>query len=319
MSSVGSRALFKGLATAIACCLLAGCGGSEQDGKTGSRDAPEQQPTAPVEAAGPTITSPSNGDVVNVVDGVAIVFVKGRAAAGETLRVRAEQCGPNCEEEVRAGSDGSWSARVVAQAGRAPSLLITATQLTGGARPASVKLRLRKQGAGGMQPTASGPDRLLVIGDSLAIGMKPYLGRSAVSVDARIGRPLAEGMRVLSQTELSGDSSVALAISLFTNDDPANIAPLGRAVRTSLDRVGEGGCVVWATIAAPAVNGVTYARANALLESLADDEPRLQLVRWDAAVSRNPGLLEPDGVHPTAKGYALRSRLYLRAARRCGT
>ena len=61
-----------------------------------------------------------------------------------------------------------------------------------------------------------------------------------------------------------------LALSLFTNDDPAHTSALEAGVRTTLARVGAGGCVVWATIVAPPIDGVAYDRANALLRRLAD-------------------------------------------------
>ena len=81
--------------------------------------------------------------------------------------------------------------------------------------------------------------------------------------------------------------------------------------------VGPRGCAIWATIARPPVNGVTYTAANRLLERIATDDPRLVIVPWAEQVAANPGLLGGDGVHATPAGYELRARLYAEAAQRC--
>jgi lysophospholipase L1-like esterase len=137
-----------------------------------------------------------------------------------------------------------------------------------------------------------------------------------VRVDGRGGRPLAEGMDVLARTDLSGAG--VLAISLFTNDAPTETGALEAAVRATLARAGPRGCVVWATIVRPPLDGVSYNRANALLERLATRDRRLRLVPWARRVAAQPRLMGPDGVHPTPAGYALRAAMYARAARSCG-
>ena len=64
--------------------------------------------------------------------------------------------------------------------------------------------------------------RAFVNGDSLAVGMQPYLNQFlpgwTISVDARIGRPLAEGMSRLAAGAAQSKQTV-YAFSLFTNDD----------------------------------------------------------------------------------------------------
>jgi hypothetical protein len=158
-----------------------------------------------------------------------------------------------------------------------------------------------------------------MIGDSLAVGTEPVLPAAlpgwTVRTDARAGRPLAEGMQVLRATSLSpGD---VLAISLFTNDDPAHTAALTAAVRESLAHAGDGGCVIWATIASPPWNGVGYRAANALLERGAAEDRRLRIVPWAQQAAADPQILDQDGIHATPDGYRLRARLYARAAASC--
>jgi hypothetical protein len=138
-------------------------------------------------------------------------------------------------------------------------------------------------------------------------------------MDARVGRPLAEGMGILDSTQLPG-ASVVLAMSLFTNDGPRNLVALEAAVRGSVVRAGPHGCAVWATIQRPPLAGVPYTDANRLLERLASDPAlsgRLVVVPWQQEVVAHPEWLAGDGVHATGAGYAERARLYAQAARSC--
>jgi hypothetical protein len=151
-----------------------------------------------------------------------------------------------------------------------------------------------------------------VIGDSLAVGMQPYLREFlagwGVDVDARAGRTLEEGMRVFG-AEPDPERETVYAFSLFTNDDPANVTALESAVRRSSSK----GCAVWATLAGDAPPG----EANARLVALAAASPdRLRIVRWADRVSRNRDWLT-DGVHATATGYRNRAALYAAAIKSC--
>lgn len=318
MSSSGERTLIRccALSCALALAALTGCGGAKSKLPTESA-----QPTAAsraTEAPRVTIESPVDGSSVDAVGGIAIVFASGRAVPSEAVRVGAKGCGPNCEQQVNADHSGAWKVRLVIPTNSARSIVIAAhAAVDNSAAAAEVELRVRGRRVAEAPSLANSRDRLVVIGDSLAVGMKPYLGNRAISVDASIGRPLAQGMRVLAGTKLPSSRSYALAISLFTNDDPTSVGALKGAVRQTLARVGKSGCVIWATIAAPPVNGVTYARANAVLKQIASTEPHLQLVHWAEVVGRRGDLLEPDDVHPNASGYQLRARMYLEAAQRC--
>jgi hypothetical protein len=162
---------------------------------------------------------------------------------------------------------------------------------------------------------------LVMIGDSLAVGVRSVLPGLLpgwrVSVNGRVSRPLAEGMNILSDTPIPSDGTSVLAMSLFTNDDPTHTAELQAAVKQTLDQVGANGCVVWATIARPPVNGVSYDAANSLLRRLARSDSRLRIVPWAEQTAARPSLLGPDRVHPTPAGYQLRAQLYAQAAQSC--
>ena len=168
-------------------------------------------------------------------------------------------------------------------------------------------------------PAAAGaPSRTIaVVGDSLAAGTQPDLKDDLpgwqIFTDAKAGRPLADGMRIVEAIE---GTPAVLAISLFTNDDPRHTGELAGAVRRS---VRGQRCVLWATIQRPPVAGVSYAAANRTLQRLAGELPALHIVAWAEQVAQHPGWIGPDRVHATATGWAARARLYATAASQCAT
>lgn len=158
---------------------------------------------------------------------------------------------------------------------------------------------------------------LVVVGDSLAVGAAPYLpdalARWSIRTNALGGRTLEEGMDILADQDV--DDGDVVAISLFTNNNPADVASLVQAVRTSASRAR---CVVWSTIVAPGVGGTSFRTANAALRRLdAELGDRMELVRWDEHVAAVPDHLSYDEVHATEPGYRARARLYADAVERC--
>lgn len=163
---------------------------------------------------------------------------------------------------------------------------------------------------GNGQPVERPRNGVVVVGDSLAVATDRYL--PAEVFDAALGRPLAAGMDVIRAQDLSDK---VLAVSLFTNDDPAHVDELEAAVR---ETVALSRCAVWATIARPALNGVGYERANARLHALRRElRPRLKIVRWAELVETDPSLLGHDGIHAIGNGYRARAALYRSAIDSC--
>jgi lysophospholipase L1-like esterase len=165
---------------------------------------------------------------------------------------------------------------------------------------------------------AAMPSPVLVVGDSLAVGMKPYLGpqlgTSEVVWDARSGRTTPEGL-VRLRARLRQVTPQTVVISLGTNDgpDPARFA--GRIDR-ALAMIPAGACVVWTDINRPPRKG-RYHGLNRVLEQAAAQDPRMVLVHWDRAVLHKSVSL-PDGLHPDAAGFEFRSRMVAGAiARGC--
>jgi lysophospholipase L1-like esterase len=162
------------------------------------------------------------------------------------------------------------------------------------------------------------PSPVLVVGDSLAVGMRPYLGTmlgsSEVVWDARSGRTTPEGL-VRLRARLREVAPRTVVISLGTNDgpDPRRFA---ERIQRALDAIPASACVVWADINRPPRKG-RYHGLNRILEQTAQHDPRMVLVHWDRAVLRGSVSL-PDGLHPDAAGFRYRSLMIAGAiARGC--
>jgi lysophospholipase L1-like esterase len=165
---------------------------------------------------------------------------------------------------------------------------------------------------------ASAADAVLVVGDSLEVGTGPYLRRelagSPVTVDAATGRPSTEGVRVLAR-RLRPEHRVVV-FDLGVNDDPAQPGTLATDLAAARRLAGRR-CLVVATFQRPPLNGVTVDGLNRAVESFATGAPGVQLVDWQSAVKSDPGLLNPDHLHPKPAGYALRARLVAEGVRAC--
>jgi len=158
-----------------------------------------------------------------------------------------------------------------------------------------------------------------VIGDSLAVGTRPYLGRD-------LGGWRTQTSASLSENAVHGAEELAhrrhhlppvVVASLGTNDDPHGISSFEHAVSTALGAVGKHGCVVWPNIVRPAVGGATYAGFNRVLARAADRHDNLRVVDWVAMVAHNRGWIGGDGVHPDATGYMARARAIAHQVRHC--
>jgi lysophospholipase L1-like esterase len=164
-------------------------------------------------------------------------------------------------------------------------------------------------GATAVRSPAQDPSPILVVGDSLAVGLEPHLGAmlqpNAVVWDARSGRTTPQGL-VRLRARLREVAPRTVVISLGTNDgpDPRRFAS---RIQRALQAIPATDCVVWLDINRPPRKG-RYEALNRVLYEAAERDPRLVVVHWDRAVRRGNVAL-PDGLHPDEVGFRYRSRL----------
>jgi lysophospholipase L1-like esterase len=181
-------------------------------------------------------------------------------------------------------------------------VLVTALALAACATSASAQAVYRPQ--------------VLVVGDSLAVGMRPFLGAllpgTEITWDVRSGRTTPTGLAQL-RARLREQRPTVVIVSLGTNDgrDPARFASrLARA----LAAIPPDACILWSSIDRPPRKG-PYAELNRVLWAAARGDQRLTVVDWRGAVATGRVAL-PDGLHPDAAGYELRSRMFAAAMQR---
>jgi lysophospholipase L1-like esterase len=163
---------------------------------------------------------------------------------------------------------------------------------------------------------ASEPQQVLVVGDSLAVGLKPFLGvllaPREVTWDAVSGRTTPQGMLAL-RAALRRLQPDVVVLSLGTNDGPDPRRFASRIQRT-MHAIPQDACVVWSLIYRPPRKG-PYDALNHVLRLFAERDPRLFPVDWRRAVSTGAVAL-PDGLHPDPAGFRYRSRMLAAAVRR---
>lgn len=166
------------------------------------------------------------------------------------------------------------------------------------------------------QPRAGGNGAVTLVGDSLNVGIEPYLREALPGwrIDAhdRVGRPTSEGAERL--RELDGQLAPVVVVSLGTNDPEGSEDEFRTLVNDALEIVGRDRCVLWATIVR---DGTARTAFDVVLEEARSAHPNLRLVDWAAMVADDGALLAADNVHGTPDGYALRAEETARAARDC--
>jgi lysophospholipase L1-like esterase len=155
---------------------------------------------------------------------------------------------------------------------------------------------------------------LTTVGDSLNVGVQPYLdeelGGWSIDHHDQNGRRTREGIDELEA--IGRDLGDVLVVSLGTNDFDSDPATFRRQVEEVVARAGPRRCVVWTTIWLGGPHAF-----NDVLRGSASLHPNLQLVDWAAMVEQEPDLLAADGVHASPDGYARRAEEIARVARDC--
>ncbi len=158
---------------------------------------------------------------------------------------------------------------------------------------------------------------VLVLGDSLAVALYPYLGTQMpdrrVTYAAQEGRATAWAATRLAEELRRGGVPRVVVVSSGTNDGGDAEAFRGNAERL-LDRAGADRCVVWLTVHVP--DEEARAGINAQIQRLGERD-NVAIADWAGAVAQNPNLLIGDRVHATAAGLQVRAELIADAVHRC--
>jgi hypothetical protein len=168
-------------------------------------------------------------------------------------------------------------------------------------------------------PAAAAEQSLLVNGDSLAEGTRPYVPRELprwkVTQSTAVSRHAYEGDDVMRR--YGSRLPRVIHVSLGTNDDPSNVDGFRKAVADVMKVAGGRRCVVWANIVRPPYRGVSYRGYNRALADEAGTRDNLRVLNWVRMVRAHPEWLADDGVHVSAEGYRARAKAAARAVRRC--
>jgi lysophospholipase L1-like esterase len=167
---------------------------------------------------------------------------------------------------------------------------------------------------------ASAAERsLLVDGDSLAEGTRPYIPPELpgwrVKQSTAVSRHASEGDDVMRR--YGSRLPRVIHVSLGTNDDPAQVDGFRTAIADVMKVAGSRRCVVWANIVRPPYRGVSYRGLNRALADEAARRDNLRVLNWVRMVRRHPEWLADDGVHVSADGYKARAKAAARAVRLC--
>lgn len=161
--------------------------------------------------------------------------------------------------------------------------------------------------------------KLLVDGDSLAVGTKPYIPKELsgwkVTQSATVSRHANQGADVMRSYGRSLPR--VIHVSLGTNDDPNDTAGFRAAVRDVMKVAGSKRCVVWTNIRRPPAAGASYSGYNRILSQENAKRDNLRVVNWVRMVREHPQWVVGDGVHVNADGYRARAKAVARAVRRC--
>ena len=170
--------------------------------------------------------------------------------------------------------------------------------------------------ARGDRPVASDTGAVTLVGDSLNVGIEPYLRESLPGwqIDAhdRVGRTTSEGVDQLRQ--LDGKLAPVVVVSLGTNDADGSETEFRKLVAEAIEIVAPDRCLLWATIVR---DGISRTGFDLVLHDARSAQPNVRLVEWGRMVAEDGSLLAADLVHGTPEGYRQRAEETARVARAC--
>jgi lysophospholipase L1-like esterase len=145
--------------------------------------------------------------------------------------------------------------------------------------------------------TARSGQGVTAIGDSMLIGVAPYLEDllPGIVIDGQVGRQLAEGQAVVAQLKEQGRLGSRVIIQLGNN------GPFSQdQLRSLLNSLGQTQQVVMVNTRVPRP---WQDSVNQTIAQIAADDPRVTLVNWFLASEGKSYLFYSDGVHLQPDGY----------------
>jgi lysophospholipase L1-like esterase len=158
-----------------------------------------------------------------------------------------------------------------------------------------------------------------VLGDSLTVGVEPYLKRALAQqgwkltgVDGRVNRTVDEGLRILRTKASRLPDTVVLALG--SNDLTARQADVQRWLRQARAAAGPDRRLIWINIYVDLTERPELKRYRVIDDALAVAAPQydIEIGDWDTYVERHDVPQQGDGVHYTDKGYRVRATFYAR-------
>jgi lysophospholipase L1-like esterase len=165
-----------------------------------------------------------------------------------------------------------------------------------------------------IDPTSALVDRrVFVEGDSLIVGIEPYLpGLLAaadwdVTIDAQVGRLTTTGISILAgrTAEIGG----TIVVGLGTNDLPDPTAFAARI--DEVMAIAAGRRVIWVSVARTGYDAVDEALIAAQYRW-----SNLHVIDWRPIIAAHPEMRVGDGIHLTDAGYQLRAEIIAQAIER---
>ena len=167
--------------------------------------------------------------------------------------------------------------------------------------------------------SATRPRTVFVVGDSLTVGTQPWLGPALrkqgwrlTGVDARVGRPVAEGLRVLRRDRHALPPTVVIALG--TNDLGASSSAVATWMKTARHILGQRR-IVWVNLCLDDAQHPRLHDFRRLNAALARFAPRsaIQLADWCAYAQRHRIVPGGDGIHYGPSAYRQRAAFYARS------
>ena len=159
-------------------------------------------------------------------------------------------------------------------------------------------------------------EEVYVVGDSLTVGVKPWLARDMaahgvrlVGVDARVSRPVDEGLALLRS---AGDRLPGtVVVALGTNNLSATRRQVEGWLRTARQLVGDRR-LIWVNLSVDLAKAPHLDRFEQINATIAAIAPRygIEVADWDRWSAEYGVTTRPDGIHYEERAYRLRAWFY---------